>query len=242
MSAPKPESIVGRDEWLAARKALLEKEMELTRLSDAVAEQRRRLPWTRVEQNYLFTGPNGRESLADLFAGRSQLVVYHFMFGPGWKEGCPNCSLLGDHADAAWIHLAARDVSLVLVSRAPYAEIAPFKARMGWRIHWVSSAGSTFNRDHHVSFTREEVASGKPLYNYGLESFPNEEAGGISVFAKDERGDVFHTYSAYDRTIDQAIGVNFFLDIVPKGRDEAGLPWPGAWVRHHDSYGKTAPG
>jgi predicted dithiol-disulfide oxidoreductase (DUF899 family) len=237
MKQPK---IVTADEWVAARKRLLAKEKELTRRQDELAAERRELPWVRVEKAYVFDGPSGKETLADLFAGRSQLVVYHFMLGPGWKEGCPGCSILSDHLDGSVAHLAARDVTLVVVSRAPYAEIAPFRQRMGWRFHWVSSHETDFNRDYNVSFSKEEVATGAIYYNYGMNRFPSEETSGISVFAKDESGGVFHTYSSYARGGEPIIGAYHFLDMVPKGRDEAGLPWPMAWVRHHDRYGTTA--
>jgi predicted dithiol-disulfide oxidoreductase (DUF899 family) len=235
-----PPKIASRDEWLAARQELLAKEKHLTRLHDELAAERRTLPWVPVEKDYVFDGPSGKQTLSDLFAGRSQLVVYHFMLGPGWKEGCPSCSLLSDHLDGALVHLAARDVTLAVVSRAPYAEIAPFKARMGWRFPWVSSFDSDFNRDYHVSFSKEEVATGEFYYNYGKNGFPSEEAPGISVFAKDARGAVFHTYSSYARGGEPFIGAYQFLDMVPKGRDEAGLPWPMAWVRHHDRYATTS--
>jgi predicted dithiol-disulfide oxidoreductase (DUF899 family) len=235
-----PPKIASRDEWLAARHELLAKEKHLTRLRDELAAERRTLPWVPVEKAYAFDGPSAKLTLSDLFAGRSQLVVYHFMLGPGWKEGCPSCSLLSDHLDGAVVHLAARDVALAVVSRAPYAEIAPFKARMGWRFPWVSSFESDFNRDYHVSFSKEEVATGEFYYNYGMNGFPSEEAPGISVFAKDASGAVFHTYSSYARGGEPFIGAYHFLDMVPKGRDEAGLPWPMAWVRHHDRYGTTS--
>jgi predicted dithiol-disulfide oxidoreductase (DUF899 family) len=238
MNSPK---IASRDEWLAARQELLAKEKRLTRLHDELAEERRSLPWVPVEKAYAFEGPSGKQTLSDLFAGRSQLVVYHFMLGPGWKEGCPSCSLLSDHLDGALVHLAARDVALAVVSRAPYAEIAPFKARMGWRFPWVSSFESDFNRDYHVSFSKEEVATGEFYYNYGMNGFPSEEAPGLSVFAKDPSGALFHTYSSYARGGEPFIGAYQFLDVVPKGRDEAGLPWPMAWVRHHDRYGTASP-
>jgi predicted dithiol-disulfide oxidoreductase (DUF899 family) len=235
-----PPKIASRDEWLAARQELLAKEKHLTRLQDELAAERRTLPWVPVEKNYVFDGPSGKQTLSDLFAGRSQLVVYHFMLGPGWKEGCPSCSLLSDHLDGALVHLGARDVTLTVVSRAPYAEIAPFKARMGWRFPWVSSFDSEFNRDYHVSFSKEEVATGEFYYNYGKNGFPSEEAPGLSVFAKDASGAVFHTYSSYARGGEPFIGAYQFLDMVPKGRDEAGLPWPMAWVRHHDRYATTS--
>lgn len=236
----KEHRIVSPEEWIAARKKLLAKEKELTRLSDELAGERRTLPWVRVEKDYFFDGPSGKEAFADLFAGRSQLIVYHFMFGPGWKEGCPSCSLVADHFDGVLPHLGARDVSLIAISRAPYAEIAPFKQRMGWRFHWVSSHGMEFNRDYHVSFSKEEVASGSFYYNYGMNGFPIEEAPGISVFYKDENGAIFHTYSSYARGGEAVLAAYHLLDMVPKGRSEEGLPFPMAWVRHHDRYGATS--
>ncbi|HTV23436.1 MAG TPA: thioredoxin family protein [Polyangiaceae bacterium] len=236
MNSPK---IATREQWLAARRELLDKEKRLTYLHDELAAERRSLPWVRVEKSYVFEGPSGPEALSDLFGGKSQLVVYHFMLGPGWKEGCPSCSLLTDHLDGSAVHVAARDVAVVLVSRAPFPEIAAFKARMGWGLHWVSSFGSDFNRDYHVSFTQDEVAKGEFYYNFGMTGFPSEEAPGISVFAKDASGAVFHTYSSYARGGEPFITAYQVLDMVPKGRDEVGLPWPMAWVRHHDRYGAT---
>ena len=232
--------IASADEWLKARKELLAKEKELTRLHDELAAQRRALPWVRVDKNYVFSGPSGEQTLADLFGDKSQLVVYHFMFGPGWKEGCPSCSLLSDQFDGVLVHLAARDVAFAAVSRAPYAEIAPFKQRMGWKFPWVSSHDNDFNRDYHVSFTKQEVATGQIYYNFGVNSFPSEEAPGLSVFIRDESGALFHTYSSYGRGPEPMLGVYQFLDLTPNGRNEQNLPWPMAWVRHHDRYGKTS--
>jgi predicted dithiol-disulfide oxidoreductase (DUF899 family) len=228
--------IVSPDEWLLRRKALLAKEKQLTELQDALAEERRALPWVRVSKPYVFDGPGGKTGLGELFEGRSQLIVYHFMLGPGWREGCPSCSCVADHFDGSLPHLAARDVALAVVSRAPYHEIAPFKARMGWRFPWVSSFESDFNYDYRVSFSKEEVKSGCTLYNFGSDAFPSEEAGGVSVFAKDDQGEVHHTYSAYARGAEPLLGVYALLDLVPRGRAEQGLPWPMAWVRHHDKY------
>jgi predicted dithiol-disulfide oxidoreductase (DUF899 family) len=233
---PVPE-IVSRAEWLEARKKLLLKEKDYTRQGDAVAAERRELPWVRVERNYVFDGPGGKkESLADLFQGRSQLIVQHFMFGPGWKEGCPSCSYMADHAGGALVHLAHRDVTFAAVSRASIAEIEVFKRRMGWGFKWVSSAGNDFNFDYGVSFTKAQMAKGKVNYNYRMQTFPSEEAPGISVFYQNHAGDVFHTYSAYGRGVECMMGTYRFLDLVPKGRDEAGLPSPMDWVRHHDRY------
>ena len=228
--------VVSPAEWLAARKEHLAKEKEFTRLRDELSRQRRALPWERVEKQYIFEGPNGRVTLADLFEKRSQLIVYHFMFGPGWREGCPSCSFLGDHFDGSTIHLANRDVTLAVISRATYPEIESFKKRTGWKFHWVSSFRNDFNYDYHVSFTPEERAKGKVNYNYGLTEFPSEEGPGLSVFAKDADGNIFHTYSSYGRGLDILLGAYNFLDMVPKGRDEGGLAFSMAWVRHHDKY------
>jgi len=228
--------VVSREEWLAARLDLLEKEKAFTRQRDALSAERRKLPRVRVDKEYVFDAPAGKKSLADLFGGKSQLIVYHFMFGPGWKEGCPSCSLLADHFDGSVGHLANRDVALVVVSRAPLPQIEAFKKRMGWRFPWVSSAGCDFNRDYHVSFTKDELAEGKAYYNYRSAGFPSEEAPGASVFYKDGEGAIFHTYSTYQRGLDILIGAYNFLDLAPKGRDEDGLAFSMAWVRHHDKY------
>jgi len=232
--------VVSQDEWLAARKALLAKEKEFTRQRDGLSAQRRELPWVQVEKVYSFDGPRGRETLAGLFGGKSQLLVYHFMLGPGWVQGCPSCSYLADHFDGANIHLAQRDVSLVVVSRAPLAEIEAYKKRMGWKFKWVSSYGSDFNRDFHVSFTPEEKARGKVEYNYEMTEFPSEEAPGLSAFVTDG-GAIYHTYSAYARGLDILVGAYNFLDLAPKGRDEGGLPWSMAWVKRHDEYEAAVP-
>jgi predicted dithiol-disulfide oxidoreductase (DUF899 family) len=229
--------VVSQEDWLAARRQLLRKEKEFTRLRDQLSAERRELPWRSVDRDYVFDGPDGKETLADLFDGRSQLMVYHFMFGPGWEQGCPSCSFLSDHIDAANWHLPQRDVTLLAVSRAPLSEIETFKQRMGWRFKWVSSYGNDFNRDYHVSFTPDEMAQGEVYYNYGMTEFPSEEAPGISVFYKDPSGAIFHTYSAYARGLDMLVGAYNYLDLAPTGRDEAALPWTMAWVRHHDRYG-----
>jgi len=228
--------IVSRDEWLAARKKLLAKERQLTHERDAIAAERRQLPWVKVEKNYSFDSSNGKKTLADLFDGRSQLIIYHFMFGPNWQEGCPSCSFNMDHTDATLVHLAQRDVSFVAISRAPISKIEAFKKRMGWRFNWVSSYGTDFNYDYHASFTPEEVAKGKINYNFDLVEFPSAEAPGISIFYKDKNGEVFHTYSAYARGTENVVNTYNYLDLVPKGRDEDGLYFPMAWVRHHDRY------
>jgi predicted dithiol-disulfide oxidoreductase (DUF899 family) len=222
---------------LAARRQHLSEEKEFTRLRDRLSAARRELPWVRVEKDYVFDTPDGKATLADLFDGRSQLLVYHFMFGPGWEQGCPSCSFLSDHIDGANLHLPQRDVTLLAVSRAPLPQIEAFKQRMGWRFRWVSSYGNDFNQDYHVSFTPDEMAQGEVYYNYGMTEFPSEEAPGISAFYKDPGGAIFHTYSAYARGLDMLVGAYNYLDLVPKGRDEAALPWTMAWVRHHDRYG-----
>jgi predicted dithiol-disulfide oxidoreductase (DUF899 family) len=231
-----PHRIVSETEWLAARKALLAKEKEFTRARDQLSQQRRELPWVKVGKKYVFDGPRGKETLADLFGGRSQLLIYHFMLGPGWEEGCKSCSLLADHFDGAAVHLAHRDVTLLAVSRAPLPQIEAFKRRMGWGFKWVSSFGNAFNHDYHVSFSKDEMAQGRIYYNYAVSEFPSEEAPGASVFYKDADGHIFHTYSAYARGLDILIGAYNYLDLVPKGRDEDALPFTMAWVRHHDRY------
>jgi len=232
--------IVSRDEWLAARRAHLADEKAFTRARDELSRKRRDLPWEKVEKRYVFDGPNGKETLAKLFAGKSQLIVYHFMLGPGWEAGCPSCSLLADHFDGSVVHLAQRDVSFVVISRAPLEQIEAFKRRMGWRFKWVSSFGNDFNFDYHVSFTPEQKANGAIEYNYEKTEFPSEEAPGASVFYKGADGDMFHTYSSYGRGLDILIGAYNFLDLAPKGRDEEGLAWSMAWVRHHDRYDGAA--
>jgi predicted dithiol-disulfide oxidoreductase (DUF899 family) len=231
-----PHKIVSQTEWLAARKALLANEKQFTKARDELSRERRALPWVKVNKSYVFDGPNGKETLADLFAGRSQLIVYHFMLGPDWEQGCPSCSFLADHFDGAVVHLAQRDVSFVVVSRAPYPQIAAFQKRMGWRFKWLSSNGNDFNHDYRVSFTKEELDGGEVDYNYAKGKFPSEEAPGLSVFHKNATNEVFHTYSTYARGLDMLLGTYNFLDLVPKGRDEAALPWTMAWVRHHDRY------
>jgi predicted dithiol-disulfide oxidoreductase (DUF899 family) len=228
--------VVSREQWIEARKALLAREKELTRQRDELAKQRRELPWEKVEKRYVFQGPKGSETLADLFDGRSQLIVYHFMLGPGWAEGCKGCSFLADHFDGSSVHLGQRDVTLVAASRAPFPDIEAFQKRMGWRFPWVSSQSSDFNFDYNVSFTGDKRVNGKVYYNYEMREFPSDEAPGLSVFYKDRTGEVFHTYSTYGRGLDILLGVYNFLDLAPKGRDEEGLPSPMAWLRHHDRY------
>lgn len=224
-------------EWLSARKALLAKEKEFSRLRDDLARHRRELPWEKVEKRYVFDGPNGQPTLSDLFNGRSQLIIYHFMFGPGWKEGCPSCSFISDGFDGTLAHLAARDTTLAVVSRATLPEIEAFKKRMGWKFMWVSSSGSDFNFDYHVSVTKENIGKAETEYNYAMVEFPSDERPGASVFYKNAAGEVFHTYSTYARGLDILLTTYNLLDLTPKGRDEEGMqPHAMAWVRHHDRY------
>ncbi len=227
--------VVSPERWIERRRELLRKEKEFTRLRDELSQQRRELPWEKVEKKYVFSGANSQETLADLFGGKSQLIVYHFMFGPGWEQGCPSCSYLADHFDGSLVHLANRDVSFVVISRAPIEQINAFKKRMGWKFRWVSSFENDFNFDYHVSFSKEQ-ASGKVTYNYSTMEFPNDEMPGASVFYKNPAGEIFHTYSAFARGLDILVGTYNFLDLAPKGRDEDGLAFSMAWVRHHDRY------
>jgi predicted dithiol-disulfide oxidoreductase (DUF899 family) len=233
--ADKQTEVVSEAEWLVARKDLLTREKEFSRQRDALSAARRELPMVKVEKEYIFDGPDGKETLADLFEGRSQLIVYHFMFGPGWEEGCKSCSYLADHFDGANWHLPHRDATLVVVSRAPLSEFAPYKKRMGWRFRWVSSHGSDFNFDYHVSFTKDEEKTNKVYYNYAVGEFMSDELPGLSVFYKDEDGDIFHTYSTFARGLDPLVGAYNFLDLVPKGRDED-PDSTMSWVRRHDEY------
>ncbi|MEQ8818388.1 MAG: DUF899 domain-containing protein [Thalassobaculum sp.] len=231
-----------KTEWLAERKQLLARERELTRLSDQVARERRALPWVPVDKDYAFDTPSGRRTLADLFDGRRQLLVQHFMLGPSWEQGCPSCSFMADHIDGMTVHLENRDVSLVAVSRAPLDEIERFRRRMGWEFRWASSHGSDFNHDFGVSFTPEQVARGDIGYNYGISPHCYEELPGVSVFFKNDDGQVFHTYSTYGRGVEVMMGTYRMLDLVPKGRDERDVENRMEWVRHHDRYGPVAGG
>ena len=226
--------VVSREEWLAARKALLAKEKEFTRLRDDLSRQRRDLPWVRVDKPYVFDGPRGKESLSDLFDGRGQLVVYHFMFSPAWEAGCPHCSFWADNFDPIIVHLNRRDVTMVAVSRAPHAKLTAYEKRMGWHFKWVSSGDSDFNFDFGVSFRPEEVAQEKAFYNYATQDPSESDREGVSIFYKDSSGGLFHTYSAYARGIDMVNTAYHYLDLVPKGRDE-GTRGP-FWVRRHDEY------
>lgn len=225
--------VVSREEWTAARKKFLEEEKAFTRERDALSAKRRELPWVKIEKNYVFDTPSGKRSLAELFDGRSQLIVYHFMLAPGWKEGCAGCSFLVDHIDGGLVHLVNHDVSLVVVSRAPLPEIEVFKKRMGWKFPWVSSFGSDFNYDFHVSATQEELANGAMEYNYETTKIESEEQPGLSVFCKDNHGRIYQTYSAYARGGDILINTYNYLDLTPKGRNEEVIM---DWMRHHDRY------
>ena len=226
--------VVSSEKWLAARKKLLVKEKALTRLADKLAKERRALPWEAVTKGYVFEGPSGSETLSQLFDGRSQLVVYHFMFVPDWDAGCPHCSRWADNFNGIIAHLNQRDVSMVAVSRAPYAKLAAYRQRMGWSFKWVSSFGTDFNFDYHVSFTPEELKKGKAFYNFKLQNPGVADREGVSVFARDAKGRIFRSYSTFARGI-EALNLDYkYLDVVPKGRDEGGRgPF---WVRRHDEY------
>jgi predicted dithiol-disulfide oxidoreductase (DUF899 family) len=227
---------VSPEQWLAARLELLREEKEFTHLRDRITRRRQQLPWLKITEHYAFDSPRGRVSLADLFEGRSQLIVQHFMLGPGWEEGCKSCSFMMDHFTPTVPHLKARDVAFAAISHAPLEEILPFKARMGWDINWVSAHGNGFNQDFHVSFTEKEIARGQVDYNYGKMDFPKTEAPGISVFARDAKGAVYHTYSTYGRGVEVVMTTYDLLDLVPKGRDEDNDEYGMQWVRHHDRY------
>jgi predicted dithiol-disulfide oxidoreductase (DUF899 family) len=234
--------VVSSDEWLKARQELLAKEKEFNRMRDQLSEQRRALPWERVEKPYVFEGPSGRETLKDLFAGSSQLIVYHFMFDADWDAGCKSCSFWADNFNGIDIHLKHRDTAFVAVSRAPYAKLAAYHKRMGWSFRWVSSFGNDFNYDYYVSFTPAQVAgTAEAYYNYArAKSVWGPDAVGISVFSKSDKGEVFHTYSCYSRGVDMMNGAYHYLDLTPKGRDETSQGSnPQAWVRRHDEYGKA---
>jgi len=233
--------IVSREEWTAARKVHLMKEKELTRLRDKLSAERRALPWVKIDKTYVFNTPDGKRTLADLFEGRSQLIVQHFMFGPDWNAGCSGCSFSADHIEGALVHLEHRDVSFVRISRAPLAKLEAYRKRMGWRGRWASSFDSDFNYDFHVSFTPEQAAQGKVYYNYEVRDFQSEELSGLSVFYKNAKGDVFHTYSTFGRG-DELVDTSYMLlDLTPLGRNETGPNYNLAdWVRRHDEYGGSA--
>jgi predicted dithiol-disulfide oxidoreductase (DUF899 family) len=228
--------VVSESEWLEARKQFLVKEKEFTRLRDQLSQQRRDLPWKAVDKQYAFDGPDGRQTLSELFDGRSQLIVYHFMFDPGWEAACPHCSFWADNFNEIIVHLNHRDVTMIAVSHAPYSKISEYKKRMGWNFKWVSSHDTSFNFDCHVSFTKKELDEKQAFYNFKLQDSFDTEREGVSVFYKDQTGRVFHTYSTYARGIDMLNTAYNYLDLTPKGRDENGQGQ--FWVRRHDEYDK----
>jgi predicted dithiol-disulfide oxidoreductase (DUF899 family) len=227
-------TVVSRTDWIAARKALLAKEKKFTRLRDQLSQERRELPWVKVDKDYVFDGPQGKETLSELFDGRSQLIVYHFMFGPDWDAGCKHCSFWADNFDRIIVHLNHRDVTMVAASRAPYRKLESYKKRMGWNFKWVSSGNTDFNFDYHVSFTPEEEAKKKAFFNYKIQDPDSSDREGASIFFKDAKGNVFHTYSTYARGIDMVNAAYHYLDLVPKGRDESKLG--PSWLCRHDEY------
>lgn len=226
--------VVSNEDWIAARKELLKKEKALTRLNDEISAERRKLPWVKVDKSYVFESTEGQVTLSDLFGKNSQLYIYHFMFAPDWEEGCPGCSFMADHIDGPNLHLAHHDISMVVVSRTPLAKLLAFQKRMGWKFKWVSSYGSDFNYDYHVSFTEDQIKNGGVYYNYAYSTHDTDtESPGSSVFYKDGAGQIYHTYSSYSRGGDILIGAHNFLDLMPKGRDEHGTM---DWMRLHDQY------
>jgi predicted dithiol-disulfide oxidoreductase (DUF899 family) len=231
------QQVVSESEWVEARKALLAKEKEFTKLRDELSRARRALPWVRVEKNYVFEGTKGPLTLAELFAGKRQLIVYHFMFGPDWEVGCKSCSFWADNYDGVVTHLRQRDANLVAISRAPIAKLEAFHRRMGWHFTWASSLGNDFNFDYQASFTPEQLAKGEVYYNFEQRGFPATEAPGISIFIKDDAGAIHHTYSCYARGLDMLNSAYHYLDLLPKGRDEEKLPYHMDWVKLHDLYG-----
>lgn len=226
--------VVSHKQWIAERLAFMAKEKEFTRLRDELSEQRRELPWEKVTQQYVFDGPRGKETLADLFDGHSQLVVYHLMFAPSWDEACKSCSFWADNFNGIDVHLAHRDIAFLAISRAPLPKLDAYKRRMGWNFKWVSAAETGFNYDFNVSFDPESAKSGTALYNYGTGVKVQEEMPGVSVFYKDEQGDIYHTYSTFSRGIDILNGAYNYIDLAPKGRDEGGKAMN--WLRRHDQY------
>lgn len=229
-------NIVSRDDWLKAREDHLEKEKAFTKARDALSAARRELPWEKVDRDYNFNSPGGSQSLADLFAGCHQLIVYHFMYGPDWEEGCPSCSFWADNYNGTIVHLNHRDINLVAISNAPLNKLEAYKKRMGWDFTWVSSLGTDFNRDFGVTFTPEEIETGEADYNYRKGKTSLQEAPGISVFYRDENDEVFHTYSCYSRGLDMLNGAYHLMDLTPKGRNEDDLPYTMAWLKRHDQY------
>ena len=231
-----PGNIVSRDEWFEARKILLQEEKDFTRLRDQLSRKRRQLPWLKVDAEYIFEDLNGKLSLGDLFEDKSQLIIYHFMYGPDWDEGCPSCSFWADNFNGIDIHLRHRDANMVVVSRASLAQLQAYRKRMGWDFKWVSSLGNNFNYDYHVSFSAAEMEKAEIFYNFKLGNFPADEAPGISVFYRSPEGQVFHTYSCYARGLDMLNGAYHYLDLLPKGRDEDDLDFTMAWLRRRDEY------
>ncbi|MBX9666922.1 MAG: thioredoxin family protein [Candidatus Obscuribacterales bacterium] len=230
--------VVSKEEWIAERKKLLVQEKEMTKLKDQLTKQRQELPWVKIDKEYVFQGTKAKETLSDLFEGKSQLIVYHFMFQPDWTEGCKSCSLIADHYEPSLVHLKQRDVNMVTISRAPIDRLEAFRKRMGWSFKWVSSNDSDFNIDFNVSFPGDLKEQKEVYYNYGMiPAFPSTEGPGMSVFYKDEDGTIFHTYSCFARGLEKYLTVYDLLDVVPKGRDEDGLVYGMEWVRHHDKYG-----
>jgi predicted dithiol-disulfide oxidoreductase (DUF899 family) len=227
--------VVSHEDWIAARKDFLAKEKEFTRMRDELSQTRREMPWERVDKNYVFDAPEGKVALGDLFAGKSQLVVYHFMFDPSWEAGCKSCSFWADNYNPIVVHLNHRDANLIAISRAPLAKLEAYRKRMGWNFKWVSSSGNDFNYDYQVSQSADEVAKGERYYNYRVGKASGEMPG-ISVFHKDTEGNIFHTYSTYERGLDMLNGAYHILDLLPKGRDEAGLDFTMSWLRRHDEY------
>lgn len=226
--------VVSQDEWIEASRSLLAKEKEFTKLRDELSQLRRQNPWVRVEKEYTFEGPDGKSTLAELFGDKSQLIVYHFMYGPGWTDGCPGCSFVCDHVDGARQHLVAKDVAFVAVSRADYSEFQEFKKRMGWSFRWLSSAGTDFNFDMGVSFRQADLDAGPVMYNFKVQPIKNDEQPGLTVFYKDEEGNIYRTYSSYERGLDLLLGTYNWLDLLPKGREEGSAM---DWVKFHDQYG-----
>lgn len=227
--------VVSQKAWLTARKKLLLEEKKFSKLRDKLALQRRKLPWVKIEKAYVFDGPAGNVTFADLFAGKSQLVIYHFMFGPGWGNGCPHCSFWADHFDSVSFHIGQRDTTFAVISRAPWKEIEPFKNRMGWKFNWFSSSETDFNFDLNVSFTPEQLKNGTAIYNYRPLGMDIDEREGVSAFYRDKNGDMYHTYSSYERGIDLMNTTYNFIDLTPKGRDED-PEHSQDWVRYHDEY------
>ena len=231
--APAKHQVVSQDQWMSDATALLKKEKEFTRARDAMSALRRDLPWVKVDTEYVFESPEGPVSLSELFKGRSQLIVYHFMFAPGWDEGCSGCSFVSDHVDGARQHFEHHDVAFAAVSRAPLADFEAFKKRMGWTFTWVSSNGNNFNYDYGVSFRRDDLDKGPVMYNFTVQKLNSEEQPGLTVFTKDEDGTIYRTYSTYERGLDMLVGAYNYLDLTPKGRNETG---PMSWMCLHDEY------